>query len=92
MGPNSSMGCISKSNPTPGSLFPPAPQVTFSYKLISGIFQDAGTELKEHFPLQISLLSWLLHMPEITLFLVNTLKKNRIKCKSLQKLSDSCDA
>lgn len=32
----------------------------------------------EHFPLQISLLSWLLHMTEITLFLVNTLKKTEL--------------
>lgn len=38
MGPNSRMGCVWKSNQNPRSLFPPVPRVTFSYKLISGIF------------------------------------------------------
>lgn len=38
MGPNNRMGCIWKSNQTPSSLFPPAPRVTFFYKLISGNF------------------------------------------------------
>lgn len=38
MGPNNRMGCTWKSNQTPSSLFPPAPRVTFSYKLISGNF------------------------------------------------------